>query len=508
MNPMATAPEPTTTRTTLRRWAPHRGFEATLPVRGVDIAPEPHGPDDAEPRRTADAAEPHGAGDATGAGGSAALTVSPTEYPVLARLPDLAAVLAALQTADAAMLTAVVTLADVLDTDEVATHTGVPVEHWIAITGRATRMDRRQVLRTARLLHRFPVLAEAARTRAVTWTQLRALTLVLRRCPTELDATADGLLGDLIEHLDGADPDALVRQVEDAVERWRADLRERDPEPDLPVTPHLSLQPRLDGLGGRLVGELDAQGLALLDAATAPGPTQRSDPDGVGAVRARNLLARLAGATGGTIAPDTTQTRGTNDAAAGHGQTEADADALPPVRLLLRMDLDALLDRASTPATLLTRLLGGRLRLTSDAARRLVDERGAELRTVVIDDLGQVVGVGRQRRIPPDWLRDAVQSIHDTCTGPLCDRPAAGADIDHAQPWWPERPDEPFGTTDLDNLGPLCASTNRALRRAGWRATPLGDGRRSWHHTASGLSIISVPATWHPPPRGSPPTGA
>ena len=32
----------------------------------------------------------------------------------------------------------------------------------------------------------------------------------------------------------------------------------------------LHLQPRLDGTGGRIVGELDAAGLALLDAATTP----------------------------------------------------------------------------------------------------------------------------------------------------------------------------------------------------------------------------------------------
>ena len=438
---------------------------------------------------------------------TAATTSAPPsdEYAVLAELPDLDAALTALRAADDAMLTAVATLATVLDTDEVAATTGVGVEHWIAIVARATRMDRRQVLRTARLLRRFPVLDDAARARRLTWAQLRALTLVLRRCPTESDATAEELLRGLLDHLDDADPDVLIRQVEDAVERWRADPLVGTPDPEPVATPSLSLQPRLDGLGGRLVGEFDAEALALLDAATAPAPAQRSDPDGVGAVRARNLLARLgASPTTGTDAVSESEAGPANAHAANAHAAAGAADGLPPVQLLLRMDLDTLLARDTTPATLLTRLLGGRLRLTSETARRLIDERGAELRAMVIDDLGQVVGVGRRTRVPPDWLRDAVQSVHDTCTGPLCDRPALGADVDHARPWWPERPDEPFGRTDLDNLGPLCASTNRTLRRAGWQATPLGDGRRRWHHPTTGLTVTSVPGTWRPPQRGSP----
>jgi hypothetical protein len=103
-----------------------------------------------------------------------------------------------------------------------------------------------------------------------------------------------------------------------------------------------------------------------------------------------------------------------------------------------------------------------------------------------------------------------VLAVHDTCTAPLCDRPARGADLDHATPWWPARPDEAYGTTDIANVGPLCTSTNRDKEKAGWQAVQAGDGRRTWTHPRTGLSVTTIPSTWRPagwqPPGTHPPT--
>jgi hypothetical protein len=189
---------------------------------------------------------------------------------------------------------------------------------------------------------------------------------------------------------------------------------------------------------------------------------------------------------------------------------------LPPIKLLARVQLETL---GSLPADLLTQLTGGHLKLSSAAARWLLDERGVELRLVVIDQ-GEVVGVGRQTRQPPGWMADAILAVHDTCTGPLCDRPARGADLDHARPWWPLGPDDPFGLTDIANVGPLCDATNRDKEKAGWKVTQTGDGRRTWTHPRTGLNITTVPTTWRPPgtdpphhgprrtpPRNGPPSG-
>jgi hypothetical protein len=422
---------------------------------------------------------------------------APFGLPVLAELPELAGMLADLVAADDAMLRAVARLAELLETDEVATATGVAVEQWIAIVARHTRLDRRLLLRTARLLRRFPALRTAVVQARLSWPQLRGLTLALRDVPTPLDEQVDGFLAELLPHLDGADPDALVRQVERAIVEWRAEF---DPvEPESTLQPYLQLQPRLDGTGGRFRGEFDAVGLAMLDDATTPRRDQLDHPGGVGGARAENLLARLAHACPSDVDADAGSA---GDAAVEDLEAEdmpTAAAALPPPRLLLRWDLDALLDRRRTPADLLTCLMGGSLRMTASAAGRLLDERGAEVRSIVLDQ-GEVIGVGRATRIPPGWLRDAALAVHDTCTGPLCDRPARGADLDHASPWWPTVRGEPPGTTDLPNLGPLCAATNRAKEAAGWRAMPRADGRRTWTHPRTGLSITTVPATWRPPP--------
>jgi hypothetical protein len=141
----------------------------------------------------------------------------------------------------------------------------------------------------------------------------------------------------------------------------------------------------------------------------------------------------------------------------------------------------------------------GRRQRAAHRRRRppLCDTRGVELRTIIVDH-GTVVGVGRQTRRPPGWLTDIVAALHDTCTGPLCDRPARGAQLDHAVPWWPTGPDQPPGTTDVDNIGPLCRTTNQDKEAAGWLATQTADGRRRWHHPRTGLTTTSIPATWRP----------
>jgi hypothetical protein len=427
---------------------------------------------------------------------------APFGLPVLAELPELAVVLEELVVADAAALRAVAGLASLLADEQVAAVSGVSVEEWIGIVAHHTRMDRRLLLRTARLLGRFPTLHGAVRDLQLSWSQLRGLALVLREAPSVLDAKIDGFLGQLLPHLAGTDPDAVISQVQRAIAEWAAELTPATEEPA--ARSFLHLQPRLDGTGGRISGELDAVGLAIVDDATAPTRAQLDHPGGTGGARADNLLTRLTHTCPPADGPPAEDTEGADAGRAAPtpgpgGEAGRAGGALPAVKLLLRCDYTDLLDTTRTPLDLLTRLVGGSLRLTTAAARRLLDHRGAELRTIIVDH-GHILGVGRTSRVPPGWLRDATLAVHSTCTGPLCDRPALGADLDHAQPWQPTHPDQQPGGTDVDNLGPLCGATNRTKETAGWHARQHRDGRRTWTHPRTGLQITSLPTTWRPPP--------
>jgi hypothetical protein len=469
----------------------------------------------------------------------------PFGLPVLAELPELASALAAFATADDRMLDGILTLSRLLDSGEVEATTGVGVEQWIGIVARQTRMDRRLLLRLCRLLHRYPSLRVAVEGRQVSYAQLRGLGLALRKAPVAIDGELDAFLARLLPEVQGADPDVVVDQVTRAIDELSPetlDAHERG------INRHLHLQPNLERTGGRFSGETDAIGLALLDEATAPSRRQLDHPGGLGGARHDNLLGRLAhtcddqpldgsdaaeAAAGADTRPASGDAGDADDlpadaadaaAEAGTADVDADVDAdadadagtaagagperaarprssldvvVPPVKLLARVELDRLLDGDRAPAELVTRLVGGKLRLSAEAARRLLDARGVELRTVVVDQ-GTVVGVGRKTRVPPGWLRDATAAVHDTCTAPLCDRPARSCDLDHAVPWHPHRPDDPYGRTDIDQLGPLCGRTNQQKEAGGWRAVQTGDGRRTWTHQRTGLTITTVPSTWRP----------
>jgi hypothetical protein len=408
----------------------------------------------------------------------AVTTVTGPLPPVVSELPELAHVLRVARHIDTLCLHLVRRLAALLDDSLVEHTTGQSVEAWLGWQAGHTGLDRRLLERAARLLLRLPSLARAVRDRQLSWPQLRGLAIGLRQLPAELDAELDAFLAGAIPTLVGTDPDTLVDHTRRALDELRA---EREPAAPTRVPNRLSVQPWLDGTGGVLHGELDATGLAIVDAATAPDRDQLDHPGGIAGARADNLVHRLGSATDDV------------------GVDPSDAcPGLPPVRLLLRMDLDTLLGDRALPTDVLTTLVGGKLTLTSDHARRLLDARGASVRTVVVDG-GRVLGVGRTSRIPPAWIRDVLSAVHDTCTAPGCNRSARTCDTDHATPWQSFRPHEHGGPTDVDNLAPLCPPTNRGKESEGWRTTQTADGSRTWHHPRSGITIRTVPATWEPP---------
>jgi hypothetical protein len=474
-------------------------------------------------------------------------------HPVLADAPDVARMLARLRAADLLVARAIDDLIELQDTGLAEALTGVGPTNWMAIVARRTRTDARMLATAATMLRRLPTLRAAFQDGTLSWAQVRAVCLAAHRLPSHVDDAVDAALARTIDGLD--DPDAVthaISQVLRAVEAG-ADSPRNSVSPD----EFLAMQPRLDGTGGRMFGELGPEAWAIADAAlNAPTATEsrRADDrtgsgtpadhvDGPGGhgdvdtvfgeqndldtsrhpVRAagRRRLERLVAILDESLADaaDPSGDAASQPPRADSTFDETDAPGAPAVRaatadgrvhersratrrratpkVVLRAELDTLLDRGRTPAALLHHLLGGAVHVDHATARRMVDTRGAELRTVIMDH-GRVVGVGRAARLAPGWLRDATLALHDVCTAPGCATAARACDTDHARPWHPHRPDARPGTTDIDQLAPLCRHDNRRKERDGWRVEQRPDGSREWRHPRSGLVTRTVPATWLP----------
>ncbi len=484
---------------------PGAGIPAT-PTPGDTPERPPHPVDDAAWRYVHDLDEPR-----PGEG------APPFGLPVLAEIPGLATVLEQLREADRLIARALEGILLLQDHADVAGTTGIGIESWVATIARRTRADARMLLAAAEMVRRLPTLRAAFQEGRLSWAQVRSVALKTRRLPAHLDERVDSAIAQALDGVGGAEPDAVTRVIAwslATLDPQQVERRERAEE----AREFLSLQPRLDGSGGRMWGELGPTSWAVVDAALgdvagsgAPGTEDDQGAAGSAArARARRLVTLLdASLAGGDEGGATTTSTGTTaapgsgpDGRQGDGPGPGDATAAGPAasrpQLLLRADLDSLLDRERTPATLLTSLLGGAVHVSSRTAQRLLDERGADLRTVILDETGGVVGVGRRQRVAPGWLREAVLALHDTCAAPGCSAPARTADMDHARPWHPVRPEDLPGTTDVAELAPACPHHNQRKERDGWQVHQSTDGRRRWSHRRSGLRTDTVPATWRP----------
>jgi hypothetical protein len=438
----------------------------------------------------------------------------PFGLPVLAEVPELAAVLEDLVAVDRILARALEGIIRLQDHSVSESATGLPLERWLAAIARRTGSDRRMLTTAASACRRLPSLRAAFGRGRLSWAQVRTVALKIERLPRHLDDRVDAAIADALEAAPDTDPDALVRVIGWSLQAIEADTAPDTPPAGEPPADWLALQPRLDATGGEVHGDFGAEGFALLDAAlnTGPPPAGRTRT-GLGAdvdretsragaryfARQRAERLKQLCRTGTTVSgPD----GGPDGAADGAGSDpDGGLSDIPGNQTLLRADLDTILSRM--PAALLTRLTGGRLHVDAATARRLMDTYGTRLRLVLVDH-GRIVGVGRASRQPPGWLAEATLALHDTCTEPGCQIAARDCDLDHARPWADR--DRP-GRTDTDQLAPLCATANHDKETAGWTVTQQPDGTRTWTHRRTGLTTTTLPATWRPPPRDGDPEG-
>ncbi|MEU8156618.1 DUF222 domain-containing protein [Micromonospora sp. NPDC048986] len=106
------------------------------------------------------------------------------------------------------------------------------------------------------------------------------------------------------------------------------------------------------------------------------------------------------------------------------------------------------------------------LRLTPDTVRRLACD--AAILPAVLGGAGQVLDVGRQRRLITGPLRRALVLRDGGCAFPGCDRPSRWCAAHHIRHW------ADGGPTSLDNAVLLCGHHHRHVHQADW-VVRLGD---------------------------------
>jgi hypothetical protein len=140
------------------------------------------------------------------------------------------------------------------------------------------------------------------------------------------------------------------------------------------------------------------------------------------------------------------------------------------------------------------------MKIATHTLQQLVNHRGADLRSIVLDDTGQIVGVGRRTHIPPDWLREAIWARDTAVRDPDGTCPVRHADLDHIDPW-------PAGQTDVANLHPTGRRWHNHKTSKHWTVTRSRDGTTVWTHRRHGWTIRLAPPRrdlQRPPDTGPP----
>jgi hypothetical protein len=112
-------------------------------------------------------------------------------------------------------------------------------------------------------------------------------------------------------------------------------------------------------------------------------------------------------------------------------------------RILVSVEYDTLVTGLGSAT-----LLHSGERVTAREARRLACDAG--ILPMVMDGTSQPMDVGREQRLFTRHLRAVLIQRDKGCVFPGCDRPPAGCEAHHLQPWWAG------GRTALSNAALLC----------------------------------------------------
>ena len=97
------------------------------------------------------------------------------------------------------------------------------------------------------------------------------------------------------------------------------------------------------------------------------------------------------------------------------------------------------------------------------------------LQTLLEDETGNVVGLGRTSREPSAWMLRQIRYRDRECRFPGCG--ARRFNEAHHIVWWRHG-----GRTDLDDLLLICSFHHRLVHELGWSIRRETDGEITWFH--------------------------
>jgi Domain of unknown function (DUF222)/HNH endonuclease len=315
------------------------------------------------------------------------------------------------------------------------------------------RMDvfaARALVQQAHALHRRPALEQALTSGAVTADQAAVIAEAIQELPEELESAsvdkAEAILVDwaaeleprqLRKHatriLDHVAPDMAAAASAEALERQRERAWQ---------TRSLKIYPIPYGRV-RFNGVLDVESAAVVRAALDPLCAPRPEaPQGYDQRRADALVE---------VCKLALRTR----------ELPSDGGERPHVTVTIPYD--------PLTQSLGTGTLDTDDPVTPEQARRLACD--AQIMPVVLGGEGQILDVGRSRRLITGSLHKALVARDGGCAFPGCDRPARWCESHHIIPW------HLGGRTSLDNAVLVCGHHHRLLHHSRWRVR-LGPDRR------------------------------
>ena len=141
-----------------------------------------------------------------------------------------------------------------------------------------------------------------------------------------------------------------------------------------------------------------------------------------------------------------------------NGASESATDVPARAEIVVHVDLETLQHGLHAGGTCRTALGAD---LPVETVRRLACE--AEILPIVLDGRSVPIDVGRSKRLATVHQRRALEAIHPTCAIPDCEVIFDHCNVHHIEYW------ENGGSTDLNNMVPLCSRHHHAAHEGGWK---------------------------------------